>query len=161
VLVSADSVRALDCTARTVPLFAVSTSLLAVVLLDPVVLTPAIVTRRVGILAVWFRVGTTVVTSIIVSFFVITSVVLGIGFLKFRVAAVLPKVTVVVVPGELHESLVSPVGSPGVLYQHELRSVSDSSDGVVGPSSAGGVLEDSLRVTLEPVGDFKGHRESS
>ena len=74
--------------------------------------TPGLITTFVEIHTVWLwsRLWsrTTIIISFIVSCFVITSVVRGTSRGKFRVTAVVPQVTVVVVPGKLNVSLVSP-----------------------------------------------------
>ena len=105
--------------------------------------------------------GGTVTSSIVVGGSVRGSVVGGSSVGEEGVAGVFEESTVSVVPGELDESLVSPGSSPGVLYEDEAGSVSDSGDGVVGSAGTGRVLDDSLGVLLELVGHLEGDGKSS
>ena len=163
-LVSADTIVTSDGStgARTIIVSsAVSARLLAVVLHNPVILAPALVARRVGVYAVGVWGRTVIIGGIVVGGSIVAVGVSAAGVGENWVAAVLPEVAVVVVPGELDVSVVSPGWSPGVLDEHVVGVVADSSDGVVGPSSASGVLEDATSVGLEPVGYFESNRESS
>jgi len=83
------------------------------------------------------------------------------SFGEGRVAGVSEKTTVAVSSSELDETVISPAGSPGVLYQNKLGGVSDGGDSVVGSSTAGTVPDDSSSVLLEVVGNLESNSKST
>ena len=128
-LVSALAVRAEGGSRRTITTISTFTVVagLGAVLLH--VVDPSVGTAVLGpfgavtdnILAVGVRVGAGTIIALIglVVGGGIRSTVAGSSAGKGRVAGVVVEMTVVVVPGELDESLISPGGSPGVLDQDE------------------------------------------
>merc|ERR1712013_718024 len=147
-LVPADAVTAPHCATRTISFLADSTSLLAVIFSDTLVLAMRL---RIAVL-VFVHAGRCISWA-------------GVGLASLPQsgeAAVLEQTALgVVSSSELDESLVSPGAAPGVLHQDEFGGVSYSGNGVVWSSSASVVLDDSSSVLLEFVGHLEGNRQRS
>merc|ERR1719342_559049 len=170
-LVSALAVRALDCTRGTITtitsvtvvaglgtvlLHVVNPSISAAVAGPLGAITVDILAVRVGVGA---RVGAVLVRLVVSSGIGTTVARSGTG--EGGVAGVVVEVAVVVVSGELDESLVSPGFSPRVLDQDEGLGVSDHGDSVVSTSPAGGILHDFTVITEELVSDLECNSNGS
>ena len=152
---SANSITTPNSSARTSIFVTNSASFSAVVISDIVYVTPVLVTRWVHVdtLRVWIRFHFLI--SCVVCLFVVSAVVSHSGFRKFRVTAIVPQITIVVVPGEPDKALISPAFPPGVLHQDVQRGVAYCCNCVVRPAIARRVFEDSAGVRVESVSHFR------